>query len=154
VEQEDSVHKLIGAIVATAAISGVAVVAQAQETKSKTKITVEDGRELTLTGCVQRSGQDAFVLARAAGKDGVSTSYVLVGEDKDDLEDYVGHRVEVQGKAADQGSGKVRIENQSEVASRSGDKRKRESRTEVEGDLEGLPFLGIESIRTLATVCR
>jgi hypothetical protein len=79
---------------------------------------------------------------------------MLVASDEDaDLDDHVGHRVEVKGKAADKGSGKVKIESKSEVESTSGDKKKRESKTEVAGDLDGLPFLGVKSIRTLATVC-
>ena len=79
-------------------------------------------------------------------------SYILATDDRDDLEDKVGHRVEIKGKAADKGSGKVKIESKSEVEA-GGDTRKRESKTEVEGDLQGLPYLGVKSIRTIATVC-
>ncbi|HXW03877.1 MAG TPA: hypothetical protein VD833_01490 [Vicinamibacterales bacterium] len=147
-------QKLIGTLVTVVAVAGVAAGAQEVERRSTTKITVEDGRDVRLTGCVERSARDGFVLTRAAGKEGPSASYILVGEDADDLEDHVGHRVEVKGKAADKGSGKVKIRSESEVESAGGDTRKRESRTEVEGDLDGLPFLGVESIRTLATVCR
>jgi hypothetical protein len=147
------VRKLIGAAaVAALTISGAAVMAQ--ESKTKTKISVEDGREVTLTGCLERSAEHGFMLSRAAGKDGAVGSYLLVGDEADDLDDRVGHRVEIRGKAADQGGGKLRIESKSEVESSSGDRRTRESKTEVEGDLEGLPYMGVESIRTIATVCR
>jgi hypothetical protein len=127
--------------------------AQDIERKSKTRITVEDGKAVTLTGCVARSAEGGFLLSHVAGKGGALGSYTLVADDEDDLEDLVGHRVEVKGKAADKGNGKVKIETKSEVEARSGEARKRESRTEVEGDLHGLPFLGVNSIRSLATVC-
>ena len=145
--------KLIGAVVATLILTGMTSGAQ-ESGKSKTKISVEDGREVTLTGCIERSAEHGFVLNRAAGRDGAAGSYLLVGEDAEDLADHVGHRVEVKGKAADQGGGKLKIESKSEMESASGDRRKRESKTEVEGDLEGLPYLGVKSVRTLATVCR
>lgn len=145
-------RKLIGAAaVAALTISGSAVAAQE---KTRTKISVEDGRDVTLTGCVERSAEHGFVLSRAAGKDGAERSYLLVGDAANDLDDRVGHRVEVRGKAADQGGGKLKIETKSEVESASGDRRKRESKTEVQGDLEGLPYLGVKSVRTIATVCR
>lgn len=144
--------KLIYAVLLASAASGAVASAQDVEKKSKTKITVEDGKDVTLTGCVARGADGNFVLSNAAGKDGVAGNYILAGKDDDDLEDRVGHRVEIKGKAADKGSGKVKIESKSEVEA-SGDTRKRESTTEVEGDLHGLPFLGIKSIRTLATVC-
>jgi hypothetical protein len=127
------------------------VAAQDVERKAKTKITVQDGKDVTLTGCVARSAEGGFVLTHAAGKDGAAGTYVLAA-DEDDLEDHIGHRVEVKGKAADKGDGKVKIESKSEVES-GGDTRKRESKTSVEGDLQGLPFLGVKSIKTLATVC-
>ncbi len=145
-------RKLIYAVLLAFAASGAITFAQDVERKSKTKITVEDGKDVTLTGCVTRSTEGGFMLSNAAGKDGASSSYILAAKDDDDLEERVGHRVEIKGKAADKGSGKVKIESKSEVET-NGDTRKRESKTEVEGDLQGLPFLGVKSIRTIATVC-
>jgi hypothetical protein len=107
---------------------------------------------MTLTGCVTRGADGSFMLSNAAGKDGALGTYILAAKDEDDVEDRLGHRVEIKGKAADKGSGKVKIESRSEVAT-NGDTRKRESKTEVEGDLKGFPFLGVKSIRTIATVC-
>ena len=140
------IYSLLIALSATALVA-----AQDVERKAKTKITVQDGKDVTLTGCVARSAEGGFVLTHAAGKDGAAGTYVLAA-DEDDLEDHIGHRVEVKGKAADKGDGKVKIESKSEVES-GGDTRKRESKTSVEGDLQGLPFLGVKSIKTLATVC-
>ncbi len=135
--------------------SGAIAAAQDIESKTKTKITVKDGKEVTVTGCVARNANGDYKLTNVAGKDGVLLDYLLVpGEEDDlDLDDRIGHRVEIKGKAADKGDGKVKIETRSEVGTSGGDTRKRQSKTEVEGDLQGLPYLGVKSIRTLATVC-
>jgi hypothetical protein len=132
-------------------------VAQDRDHKSKTTVIVEDGKEMTVTGCVERSRDGSgYMLTNAAGKDGAVGSYLLAeSDDEDDLEDldkHVGHRIEVTGKAADRGNGKIKVETKNEV--RKGDaKAKTESKSEVKGDLSGLPYLGIKSFRMIATVC-
>ena len=55
--------------------------------------------------------------------------YALVTDD--DLSKHVGHRIEVKGKAADRGDGKVKIE--STVGTSGGDKTK--VKTELKGDM-------------------
>jgi hypothetical protein len=127
--------------------------------KSKTRVIVEDGKEMTVTGCVQRSAEGTYTLTNVAGKDGASGSYILarLGDNGDDsLEDFarnVGKRVEVTGKAADRGDGKIRVETKSEVKKADGDTAKTETKSEVKGDLDGLPYLGVKSARTIASVC-
>jgi hypothetical protein len=122
----------------------------AQDDKSKTRVTVEDGKELTVTGCVERGPDGGYVLTHATGKDGAVGSYILArlgGSDDDNVEklkDHVGHRLEIKGKAADKGDGRLRIETEN---------KRTESRSEVKGDLDGLPFLGVKTARMLATVC-
>ena len=86
---------------------------------------------------------------KAAGKDGATGSYILAslkGDDDefDDLKDHVGHRVEVKGKAADKGDGRIKVET---------DSGKTETKSEMKGDLSGLPFLGVKSMRMIASVC-
>jgi hypothetical protein len=151
-----AVTRLIATTIAALGLAAGAAAAQDVESKSRTKITVEEGKDVRVTGCVTRSPEGAFILSNAAGKDGVLGTYTLVpkDDDDDDLEELVGHRVEVEGKAADKGTGRVKIETKSEVERGGGDTRKRESETEIEGDLQGLPFLGIKSIRSLSSVCR
>jgi hypothetical protein len=149
------VRKLILNMAVAIAASGAIAAAQDIESKSKTKITVKDGKDVTVTGCVARSAEGTYKLTNVANKDGVLPDYLLVagGEDDLDLDERIGHRVEIKGKAADKGDGKVKVETRSEVGTTGGDTRKRESKTEVEGDLHGLPYLGVKSIRMLATVC-
>jgi hypothetical protein len=122
----------------------------AAQDKPKTRVIVEDGKEMTLTGCVQRNPDGSLTLTNAAGKDGDASSYILTAlntdddERLDDLKDHVGHRVEIKGKAADRGDGKIRVKT---------DSGKTETKSEVKGDLSGLPFLGVKSLRMIASVC-
>jgi hypothetical protein len=136
---------------------GVCTSASAQDvvTKSKTTISIDSGKEMTVTGCVARSGETDLSLTNAAGKDGALGSYILVaqGDEREDLARHVGHRVEIKGKAVDQGEGKLTMKTESEVRTNDGDKKKRQSTTKVKGDLDGMPFLGVKSVRLLATVC-
>src|SRR5262245_63457337 len=87
---------------AAALLAGSVVAAQ---DRPKTRVIVEDGKEMTLTGCVQRNPEGNLTLTNAAGKDGESRSYILTAlenesdERLDDLKDHVGHRVEIKGKA-------------------------------------------------------
>jgi len=118
--------------------------------KPKTKIIVEDGKEMTVTGCITRNADGGLVITHTAGKDGAIGSYILarLGSSDDDeldgLKDHVGHRMEIKGKAADKGDGRLKIETEN---------KRTESRSEVKGDLDGMPFLGVKSSRMLATVC-
>ena len=116
-------------------VVGIGASATAQETvkKSKTEVSVKEGKEVTLTGCVERTPEGNLSLTHAAGKDGALGSYILVAKDDErkDLEKHVGHRVEVQGKAADQGDGKLTVKSEAKVETKAGDTKKRESTTKV-----------------------
>ena len=136
---------------------GVVAFAQdvVQDARSKTRITVEEGKDVTVTGCVARTAEGNLTLTHGAGKDGGVGVYLLLAEGGalDDLKDHVNHRVEIKGKAADRGDGRLKIKSESEVRTSEGERKKRESTTNVEGDLGGLPYLGVKSVRMLATVC-
>jgi len=135
-------------IFASAALLAAATLASAQD-KSKTRIIVEDGKEMTLTGCVQRNADGGYTLTNAAGKDGASSSYILARLDDeedefDKLKDHVNHRVEIAGKAADKGDGRIKVVT---------DSGKTETKSEMKGDLSGMPFLGVKDLRMIASVC-
>lgn len=130
--------------------SGIAI-AQDVDQKSKTKVKVDDGKSTTVTGCIERNADGGFMLTNVAGKDGARGSYLLAATDDNDLDDvhkHVGERVEITGKAADQGKGKLKVETKAE-----GTSGKTETKSEVSGDLKGLPYLGVKSFRVLASVC-
>jgi hypothetical protein len=116
--------------------------------KPKSQVIVEDGKEMTITGCVGRNPDGGYTLTNAAGKDGATASYILArlkdDDAFDDVKDHVGHRVEIKGTAADKGDGRLRVET---------DSGKTATKSEMKGDLSGLPFLGIKSLRMLASVC-
>jgi hypothetical protein len=129
-----------------------ATVAAAQDAKTRTHVTVKDGKDVTVTGCIQRNPNGDYTLVNAAGKDGAAGSYILAkaGDDDklEDLEKHVGHRMEIVGKAANRGDGKIEVETKSE-----GKNGKTETKSEVKGDLDGLPFLGVKASRMIASVC-
>ncbi len=134
--------------ISTALVSTSGITAQSND-KPKTRLIVEDGKELTVTGCVGRNPDGGYTLTSAAGKDGATGSYILArlkddDDEFEDLKDHVGHRVEIKGKAADKGDGRIKVET---------DSGKTETKSEMKGDLSGLPFLGIKSFRMLASVC-
>jgi hypothetical protein len=62
-----------------AAVVLATAVAGAQDTKEKikTKVEVEDGKTITVTGCVGRGAEGGFTLTNVAGKDGPLGSYAL-----------------------------------------------------------------------------
>ncbi len=143
----------LGFFVAAVLVAGSAV---AQDTR--TRITVEDGREITVTGCLQRSNEGrSYTLTNAAGKDGAVRAYLLAPandeDDLDDLEQHLGHRVEIKGKAADRGDGRITVKTRNETPKADGGTAKTESKSEIKGDLAGLPYLGVKSFRMIASVC-
>ena len=74
--------------------------------------------------------------------------YALVTED--DLAKHVGHWMEVKGKAADRGDGKVKIE--STTGTSGGEKTK--VKTELKGDSAAMNYLGVKSVKMLSEDCR
>jgi hypothetical protein len=144
-------HKLGYSLIAVVVACSLGA-AQELEKKTQTKVSVEDGRDITVTGCVERNADGGYMLTRAANKEGSFGSYLLAG-DPDDLKDRVGSRVEIKGKAADQGDGKIKVETKNESRVGDGDRKKTTSTSEVKGDLSGLPFLGVKSVKTIARVC-
>ena len=95
---------------------GVGLSAQSAKVKSETEIAVKDGKNVTVTGCVERAASGTgFVLTSAEGKDVESRHYLLVGKD-DSMEEHVGHLVEIKGKAADVGNdGKVEVKTKTKI---------------------------------------
>ena len=65
-------------------------------------------------------------------------SYLLVGAEND-LQNHVGHMVEIKGKAADCEDGKVKVKTKTNIDREHADDIKTESKSELKGDLIGLP---------------
>jgi len=145
--------KIIGTVFALPFVCAVGLIAQSQETTTKTKIEVKDGKEMTVAGCVQQMSDDKrFVLMDNSDRDGVVHRYMLV-TDEVDLSKHVGHRVEISGKAADRGDGKVETRTTTTTKIENDDDKKTETKTEVKGDLDGLPIFGVKSLKMIASSC-
>lgn len=121
--------------------------------KSETKIEVKEGKQVTVTGCITaQPGENGFALANVSDEEGELGNYLLVG-DVDDLDEHLGQFVEIKGRVADGDKGKVEVRTRTEIE-RDGQKDStRKTKTEVEGDLSGLPFLAVEKVKMLRPGC-
>jgi ribosome maturation factor RimP len=143
--------KLIGVAFGIALMCSIGAGAQTATTKvdGKNKVTVKDGKELTITGCVERNPSGGYMLTDSTTG---GMKYALVTED--DLSKHVGHKVEVKGNATDLGDAKVKTESKAKGTSGSDskDKAKVETTTKAEGNLD-LHYLGLKSIKMISTSC-
>ena len=130
--------------------------AQATSIERKTKIEVKDGDDVTLTGCLERhddpTGAVAFRLTNVADKEGRLSSYLLVDEE-DDLEEHVGHLVEIKGEAADHDDGRIRVETKTKVARDGARDTTTRTTEETAGDLRGIPILEVDDVRMIRPDC-
>jgi hypothetical protein len=133
---------------------GVGLSAQSAKVKSETEVSVKDGKNVTVTGCLERAvSGTGFVLTSTEGKDVESRHYLLVGKD-DAMEEHVGHLVEIKGKAADVGNdGKVEVKTKTKVERENADDKETESKTQMQGDLADVPYLGVKSVKTIRESC-
>jgi hypothetical protein len=137
--------KIISTAFCLAAICAVGLGAQSgtTETKTKTKIDVKDGKNVTITGCLAANPVGGYMLTTTAG----DMKYALVTDD--DLSKHVGHRMEIKGKATDRGDGKVKIE--SKVGTTGSDDAK--TKVEMKGDMAGMHYLGVKSVKMISSSC-
>ena len=88
-------------IFGAAAISAVLVTAASaaqHHDNSKSRVIVQDGKEVTLTGCVSRNPDGGLTLTNVAGKDGAMNSYLLARLKDDDSVDDLKRDVEELGR--------------------------------------------------------
>ncbi len=128
----------------------------AQTTESKTKIKTEDAKTMTFSGCVE-SGTEArtytlqhvvpVTTTQPVGTSGTmtTTSYVLVPE-KVQLQEHVGHKVEVTGVLIPAGKGDSKIETKTKTGGT-------EEKTKAEIERGPAPQLKVISVKTLADRC-
>jgi hypothetical protein len=132
---------------------GAQATAQTSETETKSKIAVKGGKEVTVTGCIEPSASEGFMLTHVADKSGALHSYMLVSEEND-LSKHVGHRVQISGRAADQGDATIKTETTTKKKLEPGDSKETHHKSEVRGDLAGVPFLSVDSVKMIAAACR
>jgi len=132
------------------AVAGaVTLGAQTSETTTKTKIQVKDGKDVKVTGCVEAGSSGGYVLTYVADKTGALHRYILVSDD-DDFSKHVGHRVQIEGTAADRDHGKVEIKSETKM---DGVGKGTHSKTETSGDLSSMPYLGVKHMKMIAASC-
>ena len=136
-------------LIACAAAGGAQTQTESRETKSK--IAVKGGKDIQVTGCVEPTS-NGYMLTRAADKTGALHSYMLVSGAVD-ISKHVGHLVRITGNAAYRGDATVKTETKTKTKVEHGDDKETVSKSEVRGDLAGLPFLGVKSVKLIAGSC-
>jgi hypothetical protein len=137
-----------------AAMCAVELAAQTQEAKTppKTKIEINGGKDVTVTGCLERGPKGDYRLTEVReNRRGAPSRYALLTDE--DLSMHVGERVEIKGKAVVNGKGKVSVE--SETQTEVGNDKDRETKTTTVGTSGALhmPYLGVKSMKTLSSSC-
>ena len=144
---------LVVALSCAFALNGAA---QAQE--PQTKVKTEHAQTVTYTGCMQ-SGTETktFILqnvvpistSRTVGTGGTvttTTTYALVPEEKVELQQHVGHKVEVTGVLIPAGKGDTKYEATTKTKSS-------EEKTKGEVERGPMPQLKVISVKQLAESC-
>lgn len=155
-------HSILASAVVIAGLSAAPLYAQTSQSKlkSETKVEVKDGKNVTLTGCVARhSGVTGYGLVDAedrddhGDRDASRRDIILVG-DPDQLEGHVGQMVEIKGKLADSRDGKVEVKQRTKIDRENAPDAERKVHSEMKGDVDGFPVLGVKSLKVLRGSCR
>jgi hypothetical protein len=137
-----------------AAICAAGLAAQTQETKTttKTKIEIKGGKDVKVTGCLERRPNGDYMLTEVReNRRADPLRYALVTSE--DLSKHVGERVEIKGKAVADGHGKVTVESKTETEVENGKDRETKTKTEGTSGALDMPFLGVSSMKTLSSSC-
>ncbi|HEY2434802.1 MAG TPA: hypothetical protein VGI12_19170 [Vicinamibacterales bacterium] len=146
---------------AVATLLGMQAYAQqdpATTTGAQTKITAEHAKEVTFTGCLQ-TGTEAktYTLDKVepvkttevvgtSGEVMSVTKYDLVPSEKIELQEHVGHKVEVTGVAIPAGEGDAKIKMKTKLPGS-------EEQTETKVAKGATPQLRVVAIKHLADTC-
>ncbi len=142
---------MLALLCTAAALYAVASSAQSYKQSTTSKITIKEGRDVKVTGCIARwTGETGFVLTNVADKRGALHNYVLVSDEQKQLAKHVGHLVEIKGEATDRGDAKVTVKTSTE---RTGDG-EAHAKTTAKGDLPQMAYLGVKSVKLVAAACR
>jgi hypothetical protein len=143
---------ILGTTAALAMVVGLA--AQSSTMKSETKVDVKDGKDVTVTGCVEASETGAgYVLTHVEPRIGDPLAmFTLIGQESS-VGRHLGHLVEIKGKATNVGDdGKVEVTTKTKIEREDGDDTVTKSKAEIEGPAAPA-YLGVRSVKTLRTSC-
>jgi hypothetical protein len=137
-----------------AAMAATGAAAQSQETKTttETKTEIKGGKDLKVTGCVERGTGTNYVLTGVRQDGGKGpTQYLLVT--KDDLSKHVGHRVEIKGKAVTDGHGSVSVESKTKTEIGHAPDEETKTKTAATNGVVDVPFLSVTTIDSRSGSC-
>jgi hypothetical protein len=77
----------------------------------------------------------------------------MLTSDEEDFSKHVGHRMQLSGKVTDRGDGKIEVETKSKTKVEHGDDKKTHSKMEMKGDMAGVRYLGVHSMKMIAASC-
>jgi hypothetical protein len=139
-----------------AAMLGVQAAAQTQETK--TKVKAEDAKTVNFTGCLQTGTETkTYMLQQAvpvrttetvgtSGEVSTSTEYELLPSETVQMQEHVGHKVEVTGVLVPAGKGDAKIKTETKAP-------EGKEKTEAKIEKGAAPQLRVISIKHLADKC-
>lgn len=145
---------LAGLAVGLAMVSAGALAAQTQETKTttKTKVEMKGGKNITVVGCLERRENGDYMVTSVRDVRGMEPSrYALVTDD--DLAKHVGERVRIQGKTVSAGDGTVSVNTDTKTEVENGHDIEMKTKTEGTTGTAEMPFLGVKSLKSLASSC-
>ena len=137
-----------------AVLGTVGATAQSQGTKvtTETKTEIKNGKDLTVTGCLERGPGTDYVLTGIRQIDGKGpTRYALIT--KDNLSSHVGHRVEIHGKTATDAQGTVSVETKTKTQVGDTPDQKTKTKTESTSSELAMPFLSVGTIEARSPSC-
>ena len=77
----------------------------------------------------------------------------MVPEREENLPVVLPQNVQISGKATDRGDAKIETETSTKTKVDHGDDKETHSKSEAKGDLPGMPFLGVKSVKMIAASC-
>jgi len=130
----------------------------AQEVKKVTQessVKVKDGDDVKVIGCVHRA-PSGFALSNLSGNSDKTRFYRLVFDGKDHLDDvekYVGQKVEIKGLAATSDDAKVEVKTKIKRENEDGPDEKQQMKTTIEGNVSDFPLLKVEHVKRISESC-
>ena len=156
-KEEQMRRNLIMLILAVGSASMLEVATHAQTSESKTKVKADHGKTVTYTGCVQTGTETrTYILqnvlpverTETTGTAGTmtTTTYALLPERTVELQEQVGHKVEVTGVLIPAGKGETKYKAKTKTKG---------SEEETKGEVARgpMPQLKVVAVRPLAQSC-
>ena len=138
---------------AAVCVAGTAAQSQETQTTTKTKVEIKGGKDVTVTGCLERRPNGDYILTETRDNPSLSASrFMLVTND--DLSKHVGQRVEVKGKAVVDGDGKISVESKTKTEVDNAKDQETKTKTEATSGSLGQTFLGVSSVKTVLASCK